>query len=133
MNSLKTAIMKKRANLVGMEDHDPMMKNADLNYDEGSQDQLDIHNILHGKDEEGSPEEELGESASEEASEDSPDGLAPDIENEGLKYDQAKNMTDKPVPMRDELMGHMFNKDDMGKPGLRGKVAARVQQGMKKK
>ena len=106
MNAMRDAIMKRRMKLAGDVDFNER-KDADLNPDEGSNDDLNIQNI-------NSPQ--------------SDDGLAPDIsavsqDDDGeMMFEKSKEM---PIPqMGDEdKIDSFFSPDDVGKPGIRGKAA----------
>lgn len=125
--------MNRRGNLV----HDPheieARKDANLNPDEGSEDDLTIemanpHGNPHGRMDshhamvEGSPEEERGETAAEEQAEDM--GLAPSTHQ---MVSPSRASSDQP----EESLAHkLFVPSDEGKPGIRGKVAAKMKAAM---
>lgn len=115
MDAMKQAIMKRRMKLAGMEDLD-QMKDADMNPSEGSQDDLEI-----AKKEAG-----MGE-----------DGLAPDVmgegEDEGGKIEIEAEMEIPTQGMdEEEKIKSFLSKDDLGKPGIKGKAAAKMMEALKK-
>lgn len=130
MDAMKKAIMNRRMKLAGEDIDMDEMKDANLNNNEGSQDDLDIAR-------------ELGEApgSDQEDPTGSTDGMAPDISAE------ASDMDDSPIVQEEEQMptgnqasladyDKMFTKDDVGKPGIRGKAAAKMMaaiQAMKRK
>lgn len=108
MNALRSAIMNRRMKLAGGIDLEEM-KDANMNPDEGSQDDLNIQNMK-------SPENDT-------------DGLAPDIsavaqDDDGeVMFEKSKEV---PMPQHDEeaKINSFFSPDDVGKPGIKGKAAA---------
>lgn len=107
MNAMRSAIMNRRMKLAG--DVDLMdMKDANMNPDEGSQDDLNIQNMQ-------SPENDT-------------DGLAPDIsasamDDGGVQFEKSQEM---PMPQQndEDKINSFFSPDDVGKPGIKGKAAA---------
>ncbi len=122
MDAMKKAIMNRRMKLAGDVDHDEM-KDANLNPDEGSQDDLDIARELgdaSGSDQEAPPDM---------------DGMAPDTSGMADDMDQAPIVQDEeqmPSGNQASLADYdkMFTKDDVGKPGIRGKAAAKMMAAM---
>lgn len=116
-HSLKKAIMNRRMSILNDPEEMEMRKDANLNPDEGSQDDL---TIAIAKGDEGSPEEEGMETAADEAVEDGDRGLAPATSPDKASSDQPE-----------ESIAHkLFVKSDEGRPGIRGKVAAKMKAAM---
>jgi hypothetical protein len=115
MDAMKQAIMKRRMKLAGDVDLEEM-KDADLNPAEGSTDDL---NIARDK-------QEMGE-----------DGLAPDTAAQGNSGDVEMEIEmEKESPMQGmddkSKIESFFAEDDLGKPGIRGKAAAKMMAALKK-
>lgn len=113
--SLKKAIQNRRMGLLGDLSPEEMdeRKDANMNPDEGSQDDLSI--ALD--DNEGADGEDIQQNV---------DGMAP-ATTSSREVDQEGNMS--PGMSIDKF----FAKDDVGKPGIRGKAAALMQKAMMKK
>lgn len=115
MDAMKKAIMKRRMMLAGDIDMDEM-KDADMNPDEGSMDDLEIARKKEGM-----------------------DGLAPDIADrpEGNSGDvemEIEMEKQEPEGMDDRagMLQSLLSEDDIGKPGIKGKTAAKIMEALKK-
>lgn len=107
--------MKRRMRLSGMEDFDEI-KDANMNPAEGSTDDLEI--------------------AKKKYAEDKEDGLAPDVgamDNSGEVEVEEEKEVASPIQGDDqeERINAFFSKDDVGKPGIKGKAAAKMLAALK--
>lgn len=117
MDAMRGAIAKRRAKLAGDIDYDDM-KNANVNPDEGSNDDLNIQNI--------------------QSQENDADGLAPELAADSM--DEAGNMSfspsmEAPAPEEEDQesrINKFFSKDDVDKPGIRGKAANKMMAALNK-
>lgn len=112
MDAMKKAIMKRRMKLAGdgMEDMSEEFaerKDADMNPDEGSEDDLTIARM--DKD-------------------DADNGLAPETEQEESMEAEAQEpeMQGQKSPDHASVIEAIMSKDDLGKGGIRGKAAAKM-------
>lgn len=116
MDAMKHAIMKRRMKLAGDIDLEDM-KDANKNPAEGSLDDL---SITESEEEKGS------------------DGLAPDIEEGSEPYGMGEIELEVESPNGKQGMDDkakiesFFSQDDLGKPGIKGKAAARMMEALKK-
>lgn len=113
MDAMKKAIMNRRMRLSGMEDFD-QIKDANMNPAEGSTDDLEIAKKMDAKQ----------------------DGLAPEtgaMDNSGeIEVEQEQEVA-SPIQGDDqeERINSFFSKDDVNKPGIRGKAAAKMLAALK--
>ena len=124
MDAMRNAISKRRAKLAGDIDFDDM-KNANINPDEGSNDDLNIENIIS--------EENDTSGLAPEISAASRDGDSEMIFQETQETpDVAMGTGNDQVEDEEKRISSFFSKDDVGKPGIKGKAAAKMAEALKK-